>query len=103
MKKISRQFSALALGLISVVALLLATGLVVYTDTAPDNATQPALTSPLPRDVETIDSAAPVPLAAPAPVNSLAVLGGSILIVITFVLVWFLVFRPQNAPASTSK
>ncbi len=96
-RPISRQLSVFALVLISVTALLLASGIVVYSG-------DPHMTS-VPSSVGTTHETIPdgaLPLEAPsaadgaAPDTSAAVVGGSILIALTFVFVWFLVFRPLD-------
>ena len=98
-RKIVRQISTAALGLISVVALLLSTGLIMYSDTKAfeppgTNVVQPF--PPIEGDEEIIGADTP-PLAVPADGSSTAVLVASLLIVLAFVLVWFLVFRQESS------
>ena len=104
--KISRQISVVALGLVSAIALLMSTGLVVFTSEAPGG-------------FEVISESAPPladpanPFAEPAPLDeplispdgsgdSLTILVTCFLVILAFVLVWFLVFRPGDAPAISS-
>jgi H+/Cl- antiporter ClcA len=103
-RKLSRQISVVVLALISVTALLLATGLLVYVDG----------NGGLPIDVVRNED---VPLADPngdeVPGSSgrqginwedstTAVVAGMITVAI-FVFVWFLVFRPQSEREDISK
>jgi hypothetical protein len=86
-QKAARQVSALSLACISVVALLLATGLVSYTERLPaDSADDPG--------IELIDDPE-TPLSPLEDESSLAALAASLLVSFTFVLVWVLVFRPK--------
>ncbi|MDR1158388.1 MAG: hypothetical protein LBK75_08840 [Oscillospiraceae bacterium] len=103
-RKLSRQISVVALALISVTALLLATGLLVYVD---DNGGLPSV---IVRDGD-------VPLADPGGdempeepdgqgVNwgdSTTVVVTGMIIVVIFVFVWFLVFRPRPEGEETPK
>ena len=105
--KISRQISAAALGLISVVALLLSAGLIMYTSDLPnggENISDPALplVNPMnPYGIEVVPGQDPS-LTEPAPEDSLASLTACILVVLAFVLVWFLVFRPEGTAAKSA-
>jgi len=97
-KRITRQVSAAALGLISVVALLLSTGLIMFTDANPPLTAVPVFENQQDANGdEVIGEAAPPPLSnAPADRDSTAALLASVLIVLAFVLVWFLVFRGED-------
>ena len=100
--KITRQISVVALGLVSTIALLLSTGLIMFAPESPD-----------PGDIETYTEVAPplfdpnnqifdpVQLEPPPSIdvsagNSPALIISCVLVVLGFVLVWFLVFRPED-------
>jgi hypothetical protein len=103
-RKLSRQISVVALALISVTALLLATGLLVYVD---DN-------GGLPNTMHVVDNG--VPLEDPngegseepegpgaSWEDSTTVVVTGMIIVAIFVFVWFLVFRPRPEGEETPK
>lgn len=92
-RKISRQVSVLVLALISIGALLLATGIVAYTGFESEGE-QPPIITPGDDSVTIIDDEPP-PLVPPGTEDSLPVLATSIIVVCAFVLIWFLVFRPR--------
>jgi hypothetical protein len=108
MRKLSRQISVVALALISVTALLLATGLLVYVD---DSGGLP---------FEMIEGDNAVPMADPNGEeisdepgeqganginweNPSTVVVASMIIVAIFVFVWFLVFRPRSEGEEPAK
>ena len=87
--KITRQISSVALGSIAVAALILASGLLLFTGSD---------VGPLPpRSLGGAEEVIPElnpPLASPDAGDSPVVTAAVILVAFAFILVWFLVFRP---------
>ncbi|MCL2747856.1 MAG: hypothetical protein FWE59_04290 [Oscillospiraceae bacterium] len=100
--RISRQISVVALCLISVVALLLSTGLVVFTSDTPGVEDPSSKILPLDDIDEYVITDPFTPLSPPPTGGSLPVLVSCVLIVFAFVSVWFMVFRPNENPGDQS-
>ncbi len=100
--KFKRQVSVFVLAVVCLSALLLATGIITYSDnglrggdieTVENHGI--ALADPNGIGSEETIPGQETPLANPDAESSFAILSACLLVVFTVVLVWFLVFRPQ--------